>query len=162
MGRDLELLSKLIKSSSEAALGTLEEDPSGAAARPYLSATGYVVEDEEKLSVAVFLSKLARHTRNIQKNPCVSLLVVEAGTREPIHQRARATLIGKAVRIRDEENPGGLKREYLKRFPKAEIFFSLADFSFYRIEPSEIHWIAGFGKAGTFVFSGGVWQPRSS
>ena len=161
MGRDLELLSKLIKSSSEAALGTLEEDSSGTVARPYLSATGYVVEDEEKLSVAVFLSKLARHTRNIQKNPRVSLLVVETG-RDPVHQRARATLMGKAVMVRDEEAAGHLKREYLKRFPKAEIFFSLADFSFYRIEPSEIHWIAGFGKAGTFVFSGEIWQPRSS
>lgn len=161
MGRDFELLSELIKSSSEAALGTLEESSPEAGWHPYLSATGYIVADEESLSAAVFLSKLARHTRNIQKNPCVSLLVVETG-RDPIHQRARATLIGKAVMVRDEEAAGHLKREYLKRFPKAEIFFSLPDFSFYRIEPSEIHWIAGFGKAGTFVFSEGQWQPRSS
>lgn len=161
MGRDFELLSELVKSSSEAALGTLEEKSSGAS-WPYISGTGYVVEDEARLSAAVFLSRLARHTRNLQKNPRVSLLIIETGTRAPIHERARATLIGQAELIRDEKVSGNLKKEYLKRFPKAEIFFSLPDFAFYRIEPVEIHWIGGFGKAGTFIFEQGQWQPRSS
>ena len=127
---------------------------------PYASATGYILEDTERLTVDIFLSRLARHTRNIQKNPAVSLLVVEAKSQAPIHEKMRATLLGRTVMVKDADDFNRLKGMYLKKFPKAELFFSLPDFAFYRIEPREIHWIAGFGKAGTFVFDGGKWQRQ--
>ena len=43
-----------------------------------------------------------------------------------------------------------LKEEYLKVFPRSDMFFQLPDFRFYEVTAVEIHWIGGFGKAGTF------------
>ncbi len=171
MASDWELLSGLINSSSEAALATLEDGwprpPAGASLSkpqaaacqswPYASATGYIVENE-RLTVAVFLSRLARHTKNILKNPAVSLLVMESKAKAPVHEKMRATLRGQAFPVQEKEVFGRLKLAYLEKFPKAGIFFTLPDFAFYRIEPQEIHWIAGFGKACTFVFKDGKWR----
>lgn len=152
MESDWKLLLGLINSSSEAALATLEEG------FPYASATGYIVENETRLTVAVLLSRLARHTKNISKNPAVSLLVVESKPQAPVHEKMRATLLGQAIPVQDQAAFEPLKRAYLKKFPRSEIFFTLPDFAFYRIEPEEIHWIAGFGKAQTFVFRSGKWE----
>lgn len=154
---DWDVLSGLVKSSHEAALATLEAGASGAVG-PYASATGYIVEDEARLTVDIFLSRLARHTKNIIKNPSVSLLVMESKPEAPIHEKMRATLMGQAVPVQEKETFTRLKQAYLKKFPRAEVFFTLPDFTFYRIEPVEIHWIAGFGKAGTLFFKEGKWQ----
>lgn len=173
MAGDWELLSGLILSESEAALATIEENhrpqpPAGAGqtepqaaaypSRPFASATGYVVEDPARLTVALLLSRLARHTRNIQKNPAVSLLVVES-SKAPVHERMRATLAGSVVPVESKAAFEPLKKAYLAKFPRSEIFFTLPDFSFYRLEPMEIHWIGGFGRAGTYHFQAGKWQP---
>jgi len=173
VANDWQLLSGLIKSSHEAALATLEDDwprrpPAGASLSkpqaaacqswPYASATGYILDDEKRLAVDILLSRLARHTKNILKNPAVSLLVVESKAKAPVHEKMRATLRGQAFPVQEKEAFERLKLAYLEKFPKAEIFFTLPDFAFYRIEPQEIHWIAGFGKACTFVFRDGKWR----
>lgn len=149
---DWRTIQRLIRGSSETSLGTLEGN------RPFVSATGYVVVDENPWTLALLLSDLSRHTRNIQKSPLVSLLVVENKKGIPIHERMRVTLLGEATVVSDGDTFERLRKSYLQRFPKSQAFFSLPDFRFYQVESCEIHWIGGFGKAKTFVLRNGEWQ----
>jgi putative heme iron utilization protein len=142
----------LVVASREASLATLEDK------RPYVSATGYVLSDPEHFRIAVLLSNLARHTRNIRARPEVSLLIVEEGKTAPVHEKSRVTLLGEAALVKDAARSARLKDAYLDRFPRAQMFFSLPDFQFYEIVPDEIHWIGGFGKAGTWVRREDGWR----
>lgn len=116
---------------------------------PFVSAVNYLFKPEtgEKLgSLYLFLSQLARHSQNIEKDSTVSLLVVETDAGIPLPERKRATVKGKAKIVASEPEKKLLESLYRRQFPFSEIFFSLPDFRFYQIEPQKVHWIAGFGK----------------
>lgn len=152
MTEEWPVVETLIRESSEAALATLEQG------HPYVSAVGYVLADEMPLTLAVLLSRLARHTRNLEKNPAVSLLIQEEDKTVPVHERMRASLMGEAVPVQAKDRLLDLKERYVTRFPNSEIFFSLPDFLFYVVQPREIHWIGGFGRAHTFRLASGQWE----
>ena len=144
---NLEESLQLLQKTHEASLGTLEDG------KPFVSATGFIYESSGQSkygALYILASDLARHSRNIQKNPNVSLLILEPNPNAPIHERKRVTVQGKTERVEDKGRFPELKAIYLKYFPKSEIFFTLPDFRFYRIEILELHWIGGFGKAETF------------
>jgi len=143
---------ELADSNCELALATMEAGAS------FASSTGYLFEKAGDFGhFVLLLSDLARHTKNLRSNPEVSLLVVETGS-EPIQERQRITVKGGAIVVKDEARFEQLKQAYLKVFPRAEVFFELPDFRFYVIEPTEIYWIGGFGKAKVFVPN---WVPES-
>jgi len=144
----IEEAARLMSVQSEAALATLD------GGRPYVSAVGYLYEREAASArfgkIFMLLSDLARHTKNLAKNPVTSLLVVEDNPNAPIHERKRVTLEGRVRPVDDRIRFEELRSKYLKVFPKSEIFFSLPDFRFYEMEISALHWIGGFGKAAVF------------
>lgn len=88
----------------------------------------------------ILVSRLAEHTRNIDADSRVSLLVHDLTA--DIQAAARLTLIGDAARIAD---PGTTQTRYLNYFPDARRLLALGDFSFYRIQPSMLRFIGGFG-----------------
>ena len=138
----------LLENAHEGALATLEET------RPFVSAVSFIYDPTIKSGaqwgkVQLFLSGLARHTRNLQKNPNVSLLVTEAGS-APANERKRLTLQGTIRRAQDEAAFHEFKMRYVRIFPTSEKLFGFSDFQLFEIEISEIHWIAGFGKIETF------------
>ena len=92
----------------------------------------------------VLISTIAEHTKNIIANPKVSLLVF-AGE-EDLQANARLTLLGNAVKIDKED--ANLRARYLRYLPQAAGYFDMHDFSFYRIEITQMRYIAGFGKMG--------------
>jgi len=58
---------------------------------------------------------------------------------------SRIMLMGRAEEaVASDENI--LRRRYLNTHPSAERFVEFQDFSFYRIRPSAIHLVAGFGR----------------
>lgn len=90
----------------------------------------------------LLISRLAEHTKNILKQPRVSLLCDgTAGFAEPL-TGPRVTLLGHAEKTEDER----LKRRYLARHPTAEMYAGFADFAFYKINVERAHIVAGFGK----------------
>jgi heme iron utilization protein len=137
----------LIEKNKEGYLGTLEID------RPYVSAVSYIYEqpifDRNYGQICFFLSELARHTKNLQKNPQVSLLVT-AKDDKPAYERARVTALGVMKYVKDEKRFEELKKLYLQTFPDAERFFAFKDFRFFEMEISDLHFIGGFGKVDTF------------
>jgi putative heme iron utilization protein len=60
---------------------------------------------------------------------------------------ARVTLRGEARPLPNEGATfEALKRAWLARYPESAINFTLADFSFWQIQPHSARFIAGFGR----------------
>jgi len=89
----------------------------------------------------IYISRLAEHTKNIDADSRVSLLVRDANT-DP-QAGARLTLTGDAVRATGDL--AALQARFLAYVPDAARLVELGDFSFYRIEPVTLRYIGGFG-----------------
>lgn len=91
----------------------------------------------------LLISRLAVHTKNILNDPRVSLMLDERAPGDPL-EGARIMLAGTAEEAQDDVEL--LKRRYLAAHPSAEEFAGFRDFSFFRIRPSGVHLVAGFGR----------------
>jgi putative heme iron utilization protein len=89
----------------------------------------------------ILISTLAEHTKNIDADPRVSLIVQPYSPDMQI--AGRVTLLGRARRL---DNKSALGPRYLRFHPQAESYFAMHDFHFYRIEPVRVRFIGGFGK----------------
>jgi putative heme iron utilization protein len=89
----------------------------------------------------ILISEIAEHTKNIDADPRVSLIVQPYSP--DMQTTGRVTVIGKAKRLAEKDSLGP---RYLRYFPQAEAYFAMHDFHFYCIEPIKIRWIGGFGR----------------
>jgi putative heme iron utilization protein len=89
----------------------------------------------------ILISEIAEHTKNIDADPRVSIIVQPYSS--DMQVTGRVTVIGRAERLaaKDELGP-----RYLRYFPQAEGYFAMHDFHFYRVEPVKVRWIGGFGR----------------
>ena len=125
---------RLLRSHRYGALSTLSEKLDG---YPFGSITPYLVDHDG--SLLIFVSTLAEHTRNIRRDPRVSLITHDQ--RNPqIQSQGRVTVIGNAEPEPDRNQAG------LRYFPEAKSYYPMQDFYFYRIRPIAIRYIGGFGK----------------
>ncbi|HTU54373.1 MAG TPA: pyridoxamine 5'-phosphate oxidase family protein [Acetobacteraceae bacterium] len=110
------------------------------------------------LSALLWLSRLARHTRNLLADPRCSLLL--AGPAEgPNPQTApRVTLIGSAAPVGDG---AALKARWLGLHPYALPYAGLADFSLWRVTIDEAHFVAGFAATARLTGAEIAPDPRS-
>ncbi len=137
-----KLLAHIIRTTRIAALGTLRDET------PQVSMVAYI-SIEDFSAFYIFVSRLAQHTLDMQKNKRVSLMICENDDDRPDPQTlARVSIRGAAENIQNGE-PGytPIKEMYLARFPQSEQLFNLEDFNFWRITPKGGRFIAGFGKA---------------
>ncbi len=105
---------------------------------PYGSVTPYVLD--HAAHPVILISRLAEHTKNINADSRVSLLVSDAS--DDVQAAARLTLIGNAVRLADQQ---AVRARYLRYLPSAERLSALGDFAFYAITPKVLRFIRGFG-----------------
>lgn len=91
------------------------------------------------------LSTLARHTKSIIADPQASLLVCELPAEGDPLTGFRATLTGQMEQVGDD-----FRETYLARHPYAEIYVGFGDFNFWRLRPSMIYVVAGFGQIQSF------------
>ena len=135
-------LAHLLRGQRWACLGTQDE------AQPYVSWVACVAEDDFS-GLILHLSRLARHARNLDAHPLVSLALSEAddGQGDP-QQLARLTLQGRMDVIeRDDARYEKFKSLYLSRLPDAEMLFQFADFSLYRFVPESGRYVEGFASS---------------
>ena len=59
----------------------------------------------------------------------------------------RVTVLGRFERVED----ANLRRRYLARHPQAALYADFPDFSFWRLSPTAIHGVAGFGRIETLT-----------
>ncbi len=93
----------------------------------------------------VHVSRLAWHTQDMAKDARVALSIAETddGRADPF-TLMRVSIRGGAEQLQGEEPE--LRKSWLQRFPEQRINFELPDFSFWRIAPREVRFVAGFGR----------------
>lgn len=112
-----------------ASLVTLATDPAGA---PLL-----------------LLSRLASHTRHLENDARLSLLLAALGQGDPL-AHPRVTITGEAHRIETPAARLAARARFLAKHPKAALYADFGDFSFWRVEMDQIHLNGGFARAARF------------
>jgi putative heme iron utilization protein len=131
-------LATLVRGERIAHLATLRQGAPMASMTLYLPDAGFT-------AFLVHVSRLAWHTQDMAQEPQVALSIAQTDDRraDPF------TLMRISIRgtARNLANPQAeLQRLWLARFPEQKINFELADFSFWRIEPRDARFVAGFGR----------------
>jgi len=108
---------------------------------PFGSVMPYAVDAEGR--PLIFISTLAIHTQNIEKNPKASLFVTTP-SKEAELDSPRVTLMGEFEKVPDGDLKA-VKEIYFKRFPDAKIYEEFHDFAFYRLKIKDIYYVGGFG-----------------
>ena len=141
-----QILARLIRSTRIAALGTIHEG------EPNLAMVAYAFA-EDFSAFYIHVSRLGKHTTDMENNPHVSLLIAETDDGRPDPQTlARVSIRGMSeILPRTDPDYAQVKKIYLDRFPEAEQFFSLGDFNLWRITPIGERFVAGFGRAFNLV-----------
>lgn len=127
-----------MRSERVAHLATLRQGAPMASMTLYLPEAGFT-------GFLVHVSRLAWHTQDMGQDPHVALSISETddGRADPF-TLMRVSIRGKAVPL--QGNQPDLRASWLKRFPEQKINFELADFSFWRIAPTDARFVAGFGR----------------
>lgn len=102
---------------------------------PHVSLVPFVLD--HAASPLFLVSRLAEHTRNMAADERTSLAAHAAG--DDVQAAERLTLLGTCRRASVAN-----AARYLRYFPDARALLEL-DFDFYRLEPTAIRYIAGFG-----------------
>lgn len=92
----------------------------------------------------LLISTLALHTKNLLADPRVSLMLDERVAGDPL-EGSRIMLSGDAFKT-ETDAAAVARRRYLAAHPSAETFVDFKDFSFFTIQPSGAHLVAGFGR----------------
>jgi len=124
---------RYIRSRRHGVLSTLSRKFIG---YPFGSIVPFVLDHAAR--PVILVSRLAEHTKNLEADTRVSLLVQDAG--DDVQASARLTLIGNARAGREL----ALAR-YLNYLPDAEKLLALGDFFFWTITPRALRFIGGFG-----------------
>jgi putative heme iron utilization protein len=128
---------RLLRLARTGALATLDTD-SGA---PLVTLVG--VASDFCGSPLFLMSSLSRHSRNVARDPRVSLLLSSPPDRGDPLNHPRLTLGGAIERLEAAIARG----RYLQRNPKAKLYASFSDFALYRLRIDNVHFNGGFGRA---------------
>jgi len=132
------LARSLLRRSRQGALATLTPGSGD----PYCSLVN--VASHPDGSPILLISRLALHTRNLLGDGRLSLMLDERAEGDPL-EGSRIMLAGVAEQASGED-VAILRRRYLNAHPYSEVFVNFKDFSFFRIRPTGVHLVAGFGR----------------
>jgi heme oxygenase (biliverdin-IX-beta and delta-forming) len=127
---------RFVRAHPHGVLSTLSKRLDG---YPFGSITPFVTDHSG--APIILISTLAEHTKNIDADTRVSLIVHPCA--DDMQAAGRVTIVGQAMRLPEKSTLGP---RYLRHVPNAEQYFGMHDFFFYRIEPTAIRYIGGFGK----------------
>src|SRR5215468_1286709 len=128
----------LLRRSRQGALATVMVNSGD----PYCSLVNVAANPDA--APLLLISRLAVHTRNILADSRVSLMLDERVAGDPL-EGSRIMVAGRAEELAGEAAALG-RRRYLAAHPSAEAFADFKDFAFFRIAPSGLHLVAGFGR----------------
>src|SRR5215472_14291287 len=95
----------------------------------------------------ILISRLSTHTANLEQDGRASLLLAATGKGDPL-AHPRLTLLGRFVQTaRDDPQEPRLRRRFLARHPKSELYAGFGDFSFWRLDAVSAHLNGGFARA---------------
>jgi|SRR5579883_1169321 len=126
---------RLLRGARAASLATVKDG------KPHAALVTYAASGD--LSLLLLLSLLSEHTRHLLKNPNCALLVVGQPAEINPQTAPRVSVAAEAERIEDAR----LKARFLAIHPYAALYADFADFSLWRLHPTEALWVGGFGQA---------------
>jgi heme oxygenase (biliverdin-IX-beta and delta-forming) len=95
----------------------------------------------------ILTSRLSTHTANLEADGRASILLAETGKGDPL-AHPRLTVLGTMARIeRDTPDEERVRRRFLSRHPKSELYAGFADFAFWRLAVVSAHLNGGFARA---------------
>ncbi|MGN6748224.1 MAG: HugZ family protein [Xanthobacteraceae bacterium] len=98
-------------------------------------------------SPLILVSRLSTHTANLEGDSRASVLLATTGKGDPL-AHPRLTVLGHFAQIaRDASDEARLRRRFLARHPKAELYAGFADFALWRMTIESAHLNGGFARA---------------
>jgi hypothetical protein len=98
-------------------------------------------------NVLLHLSRLARHTINIQAHPMSGFMIcAPESSMDSVLALPRLSLQGSITPVPIEALISAQKA-YLHAIEEAEALFDFADFQLFHLEVTNIRWVGGFGSA---------------
>ena len=131
----------LLRTPRAGALATIDRNTG----HPFASLVNVATDADG--SPLILVSRLSTHTANLEKDGRASLLLSSAGRGDPL-AHPRLTVLGAFAAIgREHPEESRLRRRFLARHPKSELYAGFADFAFWRLKVVSAHLNAGFGRA---------------
>ena len=127
----------LLRSVRAGALATIDRETGG----PF--ATLVTVATDLDGSPLLLVSGLSAHAANLDADPRASILLAATGRGDPL-AHPRLTVVGQVERSTDPR----VRRRFLARNPKSELYADFPDFTFRRMAVAGAHLNGGFAKAG--------------
>ena len=131
----------LLRTTRAGALATIDRNTG----HPFASLVNVATDVDG--SPLILVSRLSTHTANLEVDGRASLLLASTGKGDPL-AHPRLTLLGRFVRVsRDDPSEPRLRRRFLARHPKSELYAGFADFAFWRLDAVSAHLNGGFARA---------------
>ena len=131
----------LLRATRAGILGTLDRNTG----HPFTSLVN-VATDVDGTPV-ILTSRLSTHTANLEHDGRASALLAETGKGDPL-AHPRLTVLGTFAAIpRDSADHARVRRRFLARHPKSELYVDFGDFSFWRMTVASAHLNGGFARA---------------
>ncbi len=135
------LAKSLLRATRAATLATLDR----LTGYPFASLVNVATDSDG--APLILVSRLSTHTANLEADGRASLLLAAAGKGDPL-AHPRLTLCGTFQRVaREEPQEARLRRRFLARHPKSELYAGFADFAFWRLAVVSAHLNGGFARA---------------
>ena len=135
------LAKSLLRTTRAGALATIDRNTG----YPFASLVNVATDVDG--SPLILVSRLSTHTANLENDGRASLLFASVGRGDPLAY-PRLTVLGRFVSVaRQDAREPRLRRRFLARHPKSELYAGFADFSFWRLEIVSAHLNGGFGRA---------------
>lgn len=131
----------LLRATRAGTLGTLDRNTG----HPFCSLV--TVATDVDGSPLILTSRLSTHTANLEADGRASVLLAQTGKGDPLAHPRLSVLGTFAPVARDGEDDRRVRRRFLARHPKAELYAGFGDFSFWRLAVASAHLNGGFARA---------------
>jgi putative heme iron utilization protein len=135
------LAKTLLRGVRAGTLGTLDRNTG----HPFASLVNVATDVDG--SPVILTSRLSTHTANLEADGRASVLLAETGKGDPL-AHPRLTVLGDFARVdRESADAARVRRRFLARHPKSELYAGFGDFSFWRMRVASAHLNGGFARA---------------
>ena len=127
----------LVARISTGTLCTLALEPQG---YPYGS---FVTAAFDHGDPIFLISRLAEHTKNLERDPRASLLVAEDAAADPL-ANGRVTMLGPCMPV--EGDAGSARAAFFAAHPNSTYYADFRDFAFWTLHVESVRYIGGYGR----------------
>ncbi len=137
----LEVAKTLLRLTRTGTLATLDRN----SGHPFASLVNVATDSDG--APLILVSKLATHTANLECDGRASLLLAETGKGDAL-AHPRLTVLGMFAPVELESTDDArIRRRFLARHPKSELYAGFGDFAFWRLGVVSAHLNGGFARA---------------